>query len=382
MNARKAFQVISLLCLLSTIALTIFMVNEQRKPSSANSTVFPYVSGTKLMSPSGQPFLLRGAQIDTAFTYSKSWQRGSNSVIKKLNSTVFNEMSKNWHMNAVRITLSNWIYTSDPKNYLTLLDQVVQEANQAGLYTILNLHDDKQAGSPYGSNANVPKPESVAFWKILAAHYASNPMVIYDVFNEPQYPDGPTWLNGGGTVTGSTGKSAPIVGMQTLVNVIRASGAKQIIVIGGLKYPLLYEKKTGVALRIKDANIVYTTHWYREIATGNPTTWDAKLGSFKGHYPIYFGEWALLPNTPANASYRCKGANMQNADQKVIAFLNYADQNQMSWTAWRFDVANLILSFSTFTPTRLDDPNHPWTCPSPNATAGMGEVVMEHLLSL
>src|SRR5207245_10366027 len=43
-------------------------------------------------------------------------------------------------MNVLRLSLSNWIYTSDPVNYLNRLDLVVQEANQVGLYVILNLH--------------------------------------------------------------------------------------------------------------------------------------------------------------------------------------------------------------------------------------------------
>lgn len=101
-------------------------------------------------------------------------------------------------MNVLRLSLSNWIYTSDPVNYLNRLDLVVQEANQVGLYVILNLHDDLKSGSPYGTGAAVPKPETVDFWKTIAAHYASNTMVMFEVFNEPQYPDANTWLNGGG----------------------------------------------------------------------------------------------------------------------------------------------------------------------------------------
>jgi len=381
MSTRKAFQLLSLVLLLGTIALTVFITNEQRRSSSASATAFPHVSGIQLIDPSGHPFLLRGAQIESAFSNAHGWQRNNN-VTNILNSAVFNEMSKNWHMNAIRLPLSNWIYSADPKHYLALLDQVVQEANQAGLYAILNLHDDDQAGSPYGADANVPKPESITFWKVFAAHYASNPMVIFDAFNEPHYLDGNNWLNGGGTVTGSTGKTAPIVGMQALVNTIRAAGAKQIIVIGGVKYPLIYARKSKVELRINDPNIVYTKHWYREIASGDPASWDASFGYFKGRYPLFLGEWALLPNPIDNAPYRCQGATMQNANQKVINFLKYMDQNQMSWTAWQFDINHLILNRTTFTPTRLDDPNHPWTCPSHNAAAGMGTVLKQHLLSL
>lgn len=377
MSLKKPLQ---LLLLLLIVAVSFVFVIEQRKPSSAvtGTVVFPHVSGTQLINLKGQPFLLRGANIESAFMYANSWTKNNN-VTKVLNPTVFHEMKANWNMNAVRICLSNWIYAKDSTNYLALLDQVVLQANQAGLYVILNLHDDDQAGSPYGSGADAPKPESITFWKIFAAHYMNNPKVMFDAYNEPHYPDGNTWLNGGGTQTGSTGLSTQIIGMQAVVDAIRSTGAKQIIIVGGIKYALLYDKKYHVALHINDPNIVYTKHPYHQVSEGTPTTWDAMWGYFKGQYPLYAGEWALLPNT--KIPVQCKGATMQNANQKVIDFLNYMAQNNISWTAWQFDISRLIIDRTSFVPTRLDDPNNPWTCNSPTAMAGMGTIVQQYLLS-
>jgi endoglucanase len=376
MSSKKALQFVLLLLI---VAVSVTFVVEQHKPSSAaGGGIYPHVSGTKLIDSSGHTFLLHGANIESAFMYAHSWVKNNN-VTKVLNYTVFHEMSAKWHMNAVRICLSNWIYDKDPKHYLSLLDQTVKQANQAGLYVILNLHDDDQAGSPYGSGADAPKPESIAFWKKFAAHYKSYPKVIFDAYNEPHYLDGKQWLNGGGKQKGSTGKSTQIVGMQALVNAIRSTGAKQIIVIGGLRYPIAYAKKYNVAYHIKDANIVYTKHPYHQVSEGTPTTWNEAWGYFKGKYPLYAGEWALLPNT--KIPVQCKGATMQNANQKVNNFLQYMDQNHISWTAWQFDISHLVMNLTTFTPTSLNDPNHPWKCNSPNAKAGMGMVLKQHLLS-
>ena len=376
MNLKKALQ---FLLLLLIVAVSITIVVDQRKPSGASGTVFPHVSGTQIIGPSGSPLILHGANIETAFMYAHAWQNNSASVTKALNPTVFNEMKANWRMNAVRICLSNWIYSSQPTKYMSLLDQIVKQANQAGLYVILNLHDDDQAGSPYGSGADAPKPESVAFWKIFAAHYMSNPMVMFDVYNEPHYVDGYTWLNGGGTQTGSTGKTTQVIGMQALVNAVRATGAKQIIVAGGLKYALLWQKKHGAALHINDPNIVYTKHPYRQVASGNPTTWDAMWGYFKGKYPLYAGEWALLPNT--TIPVQCQGANMAKANNQVNSFLNYMQQNGMSWTAWQFDIGHMILDRNNFTPTQLNSSKYPWKCNSPRSLAGMGALVKAYLLA-
>ncbi len=365
---------ISLVTRLTLIAILLLTFVRMQKSAFAmhRTSTFPYVSGTQIISPSGQPLLLRGAQIASSFNYAiPNWPH-NNTVTSKLNSAVFNSMATDWHMNVLRLPISNWIYTSYPKQYMSLLDQVVGQANAAGLYVVLALHDDLQSGSPYGANAEVPKPESLAFWQFIAAHYLTNPMVMFDLFNESDYPDANTWLNGGGTITGSTGLSTTIVGMQTLVNAIRAVGAQQIIIVDGVS--------VAGNLRINDPNIVYTDHYYHQVTAETASQWTANWGSFWGKYPLYIGEWALLPNTAY--PYQCQGATMANADQEAIAFMNYMDQYGINWTAWEFDTYYLIQDHTTFTPTRMDDPTNPWTCNTPSSTAGMGTVVKEHLISL
>lgn len=362
---------LQLLPLLIVIIAATFLV-QQYKPSTASTGTFPYVQGTQLMDSTGHPLVLRGAQIETALAYDNPWKNTTslqNRMSTVLNPTVFNEMSQKWHMNALRLPLSNWVYAAHQQLFLQLLDKAVLEANQAGLYVVLDLHDYQQGGSPYGSGANMPKPESVAFWKAIATHYLNNTMVMFDEYNEPHYPSSNQWLNGGGTQKGITGKTAPIIGMQTLVTAIRSTGAKQIIIVGGIH--------NAGTLRIKDPNIMYTTHTYHKVAIGDPAIWNQEWAGFIGRYPIFYGEWALLPNS--NTPQRCTGATMKNANQKVQAFLTYMQQNGISWTAWQFNINYLILDRTQFTPTSLTDPKHPWVCNSPNAAAGMGTVIYQFM---
>ena len=362
---------LQLLPLLIVIIAATFLV-QQYKPSTASTGAFPHVQGTQLIDTSGHHLVLRGAQIETALAYDNPWKNTTtlqNRMATVLNPTVFNEMSQKWHMNAVRLPLSNWVYAAHQQLFLQLLDKAVLEANQARLYVVLDLHDYQQGGSPYGSGANMPKPESVAFWKAIATHYLNNTMVMFDEYNEPHYPSSNQWLNGGGTQKGATGKTAPIIGMQNLVTAIRSTGAKQIIIVGGIH--------NAGTLRIKDPNIMYTTHTYHKVAIGDPTIWNQEWAGFIGHYPIFYGEWALLPNS--NTPQRCTGATMNNANQKVQAFLTYMQQNGISWTAWQFNINYLILDRTQFTPTSLNDPKHPWVCNSPNAAAGMGTVIYQFM---
>ena len=373
MTIKKLLQVFILLIV---VAASVTTVVAQRTSSKASGTgnPFPHAVGSLLVNSVGQTFLLRGAQIESPFLFASSWssiQHAEALIAQKLNPTVFQEMSQKWHMNALRLPVSNWIYAKRPQLFLSLLDKVVQEAAQAKLYVILALNDYAKGGSPYGKGAFMPKPQSVQFWNAIAKHYLTNPMILFDAYNEPHYPDANTWLHGGGIQKGSNGKTVKIVGMQALVNAIRATGAKQLIIIAGVK--------TAGTLRISGPNIIYTQHTYYKIATGNPTIWNADWGSFKGHYPLYYGEWALLPNS--RVPRRCQTATPANANGKVTAFLNYMQQNHISWTAWKFDVPYLLVNTTNFTPTQLDDPHHPWKCTSPNAIAGMGAVVKSFLLS-
>jgi len=339
------------------------------------ATGMPYVQGTQIIDGSGHPILLKGAQIESPFNYIKGWQAGQ-SPSKVLNPSVFQAMAQ-WKMNALRLPISNWIYALNPAAYLARLDPIVQEANSAGLYVILDLHDDGQSGSPYGNNANLPKTQSVTFWKAIAAHYVTDPMVMFDVFNEPKDTDWQTWLHGGGTVNGAT-----IVGFQDLVDAIRSAGAKQIIVVepgsAGGGSPSDAGWATIGNNTVNDPNIVYSLHLYSGIVE-SPQQQDAKWGPILNQHPIYYGEWALLTNGYGAVGYdHCKNIPQSQANQIVNAFLSYMASRSASWTAWEFTPYHLIQDYTSFTPTTL---NMPWTCGDINSHAGMGTLVKQFLVN-
>src|SRR5579863_3111261 len=346
--------------------------------SSPVATGMPYVQGTQIIDGSGHPLLLRGAQIETPFNYINLWDSGKKPSVE-LNSTVFGQM-RSWKMNVLRLPLSNWIYAKDPTNYLSQLDQAVQLANQAGLYVILDLHDDGKAGSPYADNADLPKTEDISFWEAIAGHYKSNPMVMFDVYNEPKAIGWNTWLRGGGTQAGAT-----VVGMYDLVRAIRSVGANQIIIVepgsagqgsggGGLNGAEEGGWGTIANNTIPDPNIVYSLHVYDYIAEPAAQQ-DAKWGPILNHYPIIYGEWALLPNGFDQAGIdHCKAIVHSQADQDATNFLNYMASRNANWVAWEFAPQRLVTDYTTFTPTTLDNP---WTCGDSSSSAGMGSLVKQ-----
>jgi aryl-phospho-beta-D-glucosidase BglC (GH1 family) len=317
------------------------------------------------MDGQGHAVLLRGAQIAGPLNSLADWQAGQDPRAW-LNPMTFEAM-RSWKMNALRLPVSGWYY-QDPR-FVPLLDSIVSQANQAGLYVILALFDDAKSGSPYGQGAQVPKAENVTFWKVMAAHFAGNPMLLFDVFNEPTGLTAQTYLTGGGTVTGSTGEVASVIGLQPLVDAIRSVGAQQVV-IAPAAIPA-----SDPAIRIQDANVMYTLHIYSGIAANNAAVWDQQWGSLLGHYPLFYGEWTVLPNS--HIPQQCRPYTPANAAPLTQAFLSYMDARQINWTAWQFRPYALVQDMTSFTPTTFQGT---WTPCDPNSHAGMGEVVKAYLL--
>src|SRR5579863_5923204 len=359
--------------------------------STATSTTFsvaglPHTQGTQIVDANGHSLLLRGAQIETSLNYKNRWDSGERPS-NTLPPAVFTAMAQTWHMNTLRLPLSNWLYAADPTTYLAQVDTVVQRANSAGLYVVLDLHDDKQAGSPYSSkSADLPKNEDMPFWKAISAHYKSNKMVMFDVYNEPKDPSWQIWLHGGGKIGGAT-----VVGFQDLVNAIRSVGAYQIIVVEpGSSGKTKGQSASGVDVAeeggwstvgsntINDPNVIYSLHVYEGI-TATAQQEDAKWGPILGHYPLYYGEWAFLPNAGIAAHCQNLPTAPAQSSQVVQSFLNYMQARGASWTAWQFAPHFLVQDYSSFQPTTL---NIAWTCGNTSLpNVGMGEVVKQFLQS-
>jgi hypothetical protein len=377
------FIALAIIVMLGGFAVGQLLLSKQQQPLQRVSTVTPttttfkpgkmaYVQGSQLIDASGHPFVLHGAQIESSLIFANSWGNPRKSPTTILNSKTFQVMAQDWKMNALRLPLSNWLYAKDTANYMNIVDQVIQEANAAGLYVVIDLHDNAKSGSPYGPGSDLPKTEDITFWKAIATHFKDNSMVMFDVFNEPKARDWQTWLHGGGTIGGTK-----IVGFQDLVDAVRSVGAKQIIVVEPGSIAGGPDSVGGWSTignnTIKDPNIVYSLHIYSSISLP-PNQQDAKWGPILNHYPIYYGEWAFLPNS--FIPIQCRSVPHDQADQVVSNFLQYMASRHASWTAWSFTPMHLIQDTSSFTPTTLDIP---WTCGDTSIDAGMGEILKHYL---
>jgi hypothetical protein len=175
---------------------------------------------------------------------------------------------KAWNANTVRFALNetSWLgltcidtdgvtRVGDPGgNYRSSIATQVQQANAAGLYVILELHLAAPGNNcPMVQTQMANADHSLAFWTSVATAYKDNPAVLFSLYNEPFFfgLSSPTdeWraLMQGGTLNYFPATSATFnyrninttwnsAGMQTLLDTVRATGATNVVLIGGVEF--------------------------------------------------------------------------------------------------------------------------------------------------
>ena len=227
-------------------------------PSSGLSV---HVDGNELVNGSGQHIRLLG--VDVTGTESACIQDEGLSV--GASSTPAEDAASataiaSWHINAVRIPLNEdcWLDINGAPaaysgaSYQTAIENWVAALNADGIITILDLQ--WAAPGTYQSNEQWPMADedhAPAFWTSVATTFKSDPAVIFDLFNEPYIGQSssvtsPTsglastpwgcWLEGCDVTGGKSDLTYQTAGMQQLVTTVRATGATQPIMLGGLEY--------------------------------------------------------------------------------------------------------------------------------------------------
>lgn len=170
--------------------------------------------------------------------------------------------AKQWGANMVRIALGEqlWLTSSctyDPK-YEAAVDEMVNWVTSLGMVALLDLHFNQiGSGCPAaGPEVMADYPGSVDFWQQVASHYASNPLVAFDLYNEPHNISDSVWLNGG-TVTTGQGITFQAAGMQQLYDAVRSTGATNLVVVSGNNWA--NEVPTQL---VQGTNIAYAVHAY------------------------------------------------------------------------------------------------------------------------
>jgi endoglucanase len=321
----------------------------------------PHVVGNSLVDSSGKPLRLLGFDVpgtQNACIEDKgiSWGPFDGGEAKSMAA---------WHANAVRVPLNEdcWLGINGVSSqysgthYRQAIKDWVSVLNSAGLVVILDLFSVAPGGLlAHGQWPMADADHSITLWSQVASAFAANPSVIFDLFNEPFvggiHPttvDWACWSNGCTTrfalcpfdettgefrqMTGCPIVTYQTVGMQQLVDVVRAAGATQPIMVGGLNWsgdPCGIHDTGGngtqcmwLANEPKDHNnqLIASFHTYDWTACTTTSCWNASVAPLATHVPVVTGEFG---ESDCSASY-------------IDAFMNWADQHNVSYLAhaWR-----------------------------------------------
>jgi hypothetical protein len=340
------------------------------------STVPLHAAGTQLVDPNGNAVVLRGVNIGGLESYPTGFgdDQGNPTLLNSVNVAL-----NDWHANLIRLTVypDFWFGNDqgvglpdnfDPNGaaYQDLVKQVIDTAQADNAYVMLAVWGSDM-GNPAAAPAmhDLPDSSTAAFWQSAATTYANNPAVLFDPFNEPHGDHTwDEWLNGGGGATGrpqitdESGTTYDSPGMQGLLNVIRGTGADNIVAPEGLGYGSdLSGLSQGYAPIDPANNLMYQFHLYPaedSIPDGVPSVAnrDALVQAAAGH-PIYIGEWGTYADGDTNPDAQNTGAGWPTADQWSQNMLAWLAQHQYNWTAWELGASagpNLISDWND-TPT-------------------------------
>lgn len=337
----------------------------------------PHVQGNRLISENGANLILRGTNIEFLNVHPSIVAENSEQqkLQKNVGPKMFKAIHEDWKMNVIRLPLSCWLWKENPKAYLRKIKEVVQDVQSNGLYVVLALHTQgKWNGSP--NDLKLPPKEAGEFWRDIASAFKENPKVIFDVFNEPiirleenpSAQDWELWRNGG------VFQGQRVLGMETLSQIIRSTGAAQPLVVQGLVKGSTFANVGRLLL--SDKNIVYSIHPYfsRNLESND---WEKNFGFLSEKVPLFAGEFGLMPSSVHKLIYN--RVPQKSALEKAQSIIEYFEAHHISWAAYSFAVSSegyLIQDYMDYKPTSFIGK---WSYGDENPKVGMGEVIKASL---
>jgi len=313
-----------------------------------------HVQGNRLVNASAQTVVLRG--VNRMGLEYECVQGGGLFGGVPVDLASVNAM-KSWHINVVRLPLNEhcWLGIEGSPSGATYQQGVASYVNLLtanGIYVMVDLHWSAPPGQSASGQQSMPNTSySANFWKSVATSFKGNPMVLFDLFNEPIPNNNANdstdsaamrswscWRDGGAggncDATQSSGTSSSmsgsqVVGMQALVDAVRSTGATNVIVLGGIQWAnTLWSSSTRNLLtylpvdplgQLAAAVHAYDNTWCRDTAC-----YDREVAPIAAQLPVIFGEFG-------NAA---GDTNMLNS------LMNWADARSIGYAAWTWNVGD------------------------------------------
>ena len=227
------------------VPATVFLDWVELSPAAPQHTT----AGRDVLAPSGYPVVLRGVAKGGFEFNSPDFHSGEENA----------DRIQDWNASVVRIFVSQEYWNPgscwfDP-DYAGHLDDEVAELTRRGIYVLVDNHHS-QRGDPCteGANREMADDLAVPFWTDVARRYQDNPLVGFDLYNEPHDVSWEVWRDGGD----AGGYHSP--GMQALYDAVRATGATNLVFVSGPDWG--NDLRPALEMPIDGWGIVYAAHAY------------------------------------------------------------------------------------------------------------------------
>jgi hypothetical protein len=263
--------------------------------------------GNELVDPAGRTVRLRGlmppdpAHMDARKLFNRDFYVGLHDT----------------GANVVRVAVHPERWVRDGDYLWRHLDPIVAWAGEMGMYAIVDWHYIGNivsgAGEEMPDVAREPRELTLEFWQATAAYFRDTPNVIFEIWNEPA----------GGISAEDWQRSAT-----EIVQTIRAQGARQLVIVGGVEYSR--DLSWVPTNPLPDDNTAYAAHIY----PAHPASgWDGWFGNTSTEYPVIVTEWGFMDENRAGGPAYLGGS----AASYGTPFLAYLDRHDIGWVACWYD---------------------------------------------
>lgn len=312
-----------------------------------------HVAGNKILTSEGKEVWLQGLCVD-----SLEWSAGGEKIAQTLPVAI-----EQWKSNVIRLPVAEkfWMglgpYQKKEDHgaaYRKIVDTAVEACASRGAYLVLDLH-----------RFGAPMPEDVDFWKDAATRYKNHPAVIFELFNEAHSVSWQVWRDGG-DLKGKANKSNDVgvaenkeeptgevsTGMQALLDAVRSTGAKNMVIAGGLDWGYdLSGIMNGFALKDHEGGhgIVYSSHvypWKKD--------WMGKTIIAAADHPIFVGEVGTPPDWKSfNFIPPAARTEDLSSGEWPRDMLGLIQKHKLHWTGFSFHpkTGPMVIQDWDYTPT-------------------------------
>jgi len=246
------------------------------------------VQGNKIVDKTGNPVQLRGMSL--------FW---SNWAGPWYNENAVSTLAKDWKAGIVRAPMGiepDGAYLSNPDAEKAKIVSVADAAITQGIYVIIDWHDH---------NAHNHTGQAQTFFTEMAQKYGNVPNVIFEVYNEPTQ------------VSWDQVKSYA----EQVIGSIRGTGANNLVIVGSPTWSQDVDVAANNPIT-QYQNVAYTLHFYA--ATHKQFLRDKANTALGKGLALFVTEWGTC-SADGNGSVDANETN---------TWLNWMDQNSISWANW------------------------------------------------